>query len=176
MTRTTFVLAFACALVACGGDDASDTGSGGGSNTNTGSTTSTTGAGGDTGTTSTTSSTSTSTSTTSTTGTGGGGTGGAPPSGACTNAGDQAILAGGQVQTQVEQCAQQNFGAEPGTKDCIKSTTGLSDGCVTCFDDTVQCTVANCIAQCAGGQTPDCTACMDQHCTPAFVQCSGLSN
>lgn len=176
MTRTSFVLAFACVVVACGGDDASDTGSGGSSsNTNTSSTTST-GAGGDTGTTSTTSSTSSTSTSTTTTGTGGGGTGGAAPSGACTNAADQAILAGGQVEAQVEQCAQQNFGGEPGTKDCIKSETGLSDGCVTCFDDTVQCTVANCIAQCAGGQSPDCTACMDQNCTPAFVACSGLSN
>ena len=72
MTRTSFVLAFACVVVACGGDDASDTGNGGSSsNTNTSSTTST-GAGGDTGTTSTTSSTSSTSTSTTTTGTGGG--------------------------------------------------------------------------------------------------------
>jgi len=38
-----------------------------------------------------------------------------------------------------ENCAMNNLGAEPGTKDCIKKDTGLSDGCVDCFDGAVVC-------------------------------------
>src|SRR5262245_47717052 len=110
-------------------------------------------------------------------GTGGSGTGGSsrtggnPPKGACPNAADQAILGMINVEEVVGQCAQENFGAEPGTKECIKDSTQLSDPCVTCFDNTVQCTVQNCLGQCAGGQTPECTACMEANCLPDFQAC-----
>ncbi|MEJ7732732.1 MAG: hypothetical protein WKG00_26465 [Polyangiaceae bacterium] len=107
-------------------------------------------------------------------GTGGTGTGGSGPSGACTNAADNTILTSTDVEGIVEQCATDSFGAEPATKDCITAGTGLSDPCVTCFDDTVQCTVMKCIGDCFGGMTPECTACMDANCTPAFEACSGL--
>jgi hypothetical protein len=103
------------------------------------------------------------------------GSGGGPASGACTNAADNAILTSTDVEGIVEQCATENFGAEPATKECIADGTGLSDPCVTCFDDTIQCTVMNCIGECFNGMTPECTACMDANCTPAFEACSGLT-
>lgn len=107
-----------------------------------------------------------------------GGTGGGA-TGACTNnAPDQAILndPNSMVEQKVGDCAQQNFGAEPGTTDCIKQQTGLSDPCVACFAGTVQCAVQNCLTQCLVGQdSPDCIACRAQFCDGPFEQCSGLS-
>ena len=95
--------------------------------------------------------------------------------GACTNDADQQIIASKDVEAEVQQCAEENFGAEPGTKNCIKDSTGLSDPCVACFDDTVQCSVNNCIGDCIGGQSPACDACVDAKCMPAFQACSGLT-
>lgn len=109
-------------------------------------------------------------------GTGGMGSGGAPPLGACTNDPDMTILEMGMVESQVEACAQESFGQEPATTDCIKQATNLSDPCVACFAETVACTVDNCIGDCIGGQSPECQACMDANCTPAFEACSGLDS
>ena len=53
--------------------------------------------------------------------------------------------------------------------------TMLSDGCVTCFDDAVQCTAQHCLSMClqdANGQP--CKDCRAMCCDPAFVTCSGL--
>lgn len=103
-----------------------------------------------------------------------GGTGGGMM-GACTNAADMTVLGMIDVEMVVGDCAEMNFGMEPGTKDCITMQTGLSEPCVTCFDNIVQCSVSMCFAECAF--SPDSQACIDcrnRKCTPAFVMCSGL--
>lgn len=110
------------------------------------------------------------------TATGGGGAGGGAM-GACTNDADTAILTDPAVDIQavVGDCAQQNFGQEPATYDCIKMS-GLTDACTQCFDDTVQCIFANCLMQCAAdpnGQA--CTDCRAQFCDEPFAMCSGLT-
>jgi len=97
--------------------------------------------------------------------------------GACTDAADTAKIAAigaSQLQTDVTNCATQNLGGEPATKNCITTKTMLSAPCVTCFDNNVQCAVQNCFAQCSGGMSAGCTACLHTNCTPAFNTCSGL--
>ncbi|MEO7329482.1 MAG: hypothetical protein ABI193_12940, partial [Minicystis sp.] len=123
------------------------------------------------------------TATTSTTGSGGssttattgaGGAGGAA-GGACTNEADLAIVQSKDVAAIVGKCGQDNLGGEPKTKDCIKAMTGLSDPCVVCFDDTVQCVVAKCFGECiADANSQPCKDCRKANCDPAFEACSGL--
>ena len=104
-----------------------------------------------------------------------GGTGGGA-SGACTNADDQAKLNAMNVGEVVGGCAKDNLGGEPGTKTCIKTKTNLSDACVDCFDQAVQCGAKNCWLQCiSDSNSPDCIACRAQFCDPAFAACSGLT-
>ncbi|MBK8259331.1 MAG: hypothetical protein IPK82_42590 [Polyangiaceae bacterium] len=131
-------------------------GSTGGSNTGGGTTTTTT--------------TTTTSTTTTTTGTGGAGMG------ACTNDADLAIVQDPNkpIADAVNDCAQMNFGQEPGTLNCIKGL-GLSDGCAQCFDDTVQCVVMNCLNQCLSDPNSQaCTDCRAQFCDGPFAMCSGL--
>src|SRR5690349_8329322 len=115
--KQAFLLMAAFALIACSDD--SKTSSSGSSNSTT-----TSAAGGEGG------------------GMGGpGGGAGGLPAGACTNGPDQTILMdpNSMVKQKVTQCGQQNYGEEPAQKDCIKQMTNLSDPCVVCFDDNVNC-------------------------------------
>lgn len=188
MSRSTLLLLVvavpAALLVACGSDTTSGTTStsGGGSEATTTSATGTggaggasgstgaTGTGGDATTTTSTSSTSTSsTSSTSSTGTG------MMAMGACTNGPDLAIVQAKDVKKIAEDCGKSSLGAEPATKNCIKTGTNLSDGCVTCFDDIVQCVVMKCFNQCfADPGSAACMTCRETNCNPAFKTCSGL--
>lgn len=183
MSRSALLLlitAPAALLMACGSDTTSGTaatGAGGSTSATTSTTTSsaatgvggsasaTTGAGGSA---STTSSSGGTTSATGSTGTG-------AMMGACTSAADTMILMSKDIGKITGDCASSKLGMEPGTKDCIKMGTGLSDPCVTCFDDTVGCVFKNCLGDCIGGSgSPACTACRAAKCDPAFVACSGL--
>ncbi len=169
-------------LMACGSDTTSGTTSGGGSapTTTTGaggaggsaSTSSATGTGGD----ATTTATSTSSTGTGTSSSASGSTGtGMMATGACTNAADVAVAQSKDVKKIAQDCGTSKLGQEPATKDCIKTGTGLSDGCVTCFDAIVQCVVMKCLAQCASDpNSAACNTCRDTNCNPAFVTCSGL--
>jgi len=179
-------LALNAALAAC-----SSGGGAGGGNTHGSTTGTSAGGAGTTGTTATTSgSTTATTTTTSTTNTGTASasttttsttsatsstsTGG---SGACTNTADETkinALGPTQLQTDVQNCGQQSFGAEPQTTTCIKNATQLSDACVACFDTNVHCAIMHCIAQCGGGASAQCNMCLHTNCTPAFNTCSGL--
>lgn len=96
--------------------------------------------------------------------------------GACTNAADTTIVMSKNLGKIVGDCASSKLGMEPATKDCIKMGTGLSDPCVTCFDDTVGCVFKNCLGECIGGSgSQACTDCRAAKCDPAFVACSGLA-
>jgi len=52
----------------------------------------------------------------------------------------------------------------------------MSSECATCYADTVNCTIKNCIAECIVDPGADaCTQCqIDQGCRAAFDECSGL--
>ena len=95
--------------------------------------------------------------------------------GACTNPADQKIVDSGVVAKSTEKCALASFGDAKKASECIKKETGLSDGCVTCFADLLSCTFAKCIADCMGGQTPKCDACLAKNCNASFTTCSGLT-
>jgi hypothetical protein len=96
--------------------------------------------------------------------------------GACTDDADKAIAAAKDLKMVATMCALMNNGAEPATKDCIKSQSGLSDPCVACYDTIVTCTLMNCASSCTGPQgfgAPACQTCLGTNCLPAFQTCSG---
>lgn len=97
------------------------------------------------------------------------------PSGACTNAADQAIHNSIDVSDAVGTCASDCFGAGPCVRRCITNDIGLSSECTECYVDVTRCTVQNCIADCAGADSAACEACRDAAgCTSDFDTCSGL--
>ncbi len=102
--------------------------------------------------------------------------GDAGPVDQCTGTADMAVLAAGTVDGVVGDCATANFGQEPATRDCIRSMSGLTSGCADCFDGTVRCVTAHCIAPCAADpQSVACMACRAENCDPAFQACSGIA-
>jgi type IV secretory pathway TrbL component len=151
-------------VLACGSSGTGGSGGGGAGGSASSSSSSST-----TSSSSTSSSSSSSSSTTSSSGSAGG---------ACTNAADGTILndPASMVESKVGDCGQQHIFDEPGRKTCIKDATGLSDGCTSCFSDTVTCAVQNCIGACGadpGGAC--CSICRATHCDAAFAACSGIT-
>lgn len=165
-----FLATASVALFACGSDtktsSTSTTGGGGSEGTTTATST---GAGG-----ASTTSTSTGTGTGTSTGTGMG------VMNACTNAADAAVLMSKNVKAITTMCGQMNAGAEPGTRNCIKMGTGLSDDCTGCFSGEVDCVSANCLSpegHCLIDPAAQmCLDCRAKYCAKPFETCSGTKS
>jgi hypothetical protein len=78
-------------------------------------------------------------------------------------------------------CAKNNLGNDAATKMCIKMNTqfdggpGLTDPCIQCFDDTINCAIQKCLSQCiADSSSAACVCCRIANCDDAFNACSGL--
>jgi hypothetical protein len=98
--------------------------------------------------------------------------------GACTNEADLAALQANDVYAIVPDCAMGCLagGGEGCVADCVQEKTGISDACAQCFQETVDCTLANCLSEClADPNGAPCAACQDEKCGPAFDECSGLN-
>jgi hypothetical protein len=99
--------------------------------------------------------------------------------GACSNDGDVMTLnelgeAG--LDQAIGGCVASCFvpgSAECGT--CLGDATGLSEACTACFVEVTECTIANCVGQCAAGPDSEaCAECRVANCEEAFVECSGI--
>jgi len=98
------------------------------------------------------------------------------PSGACTNAADQAVIDNQDVETIAKDCAIANLTDASKAAQCIKDATGLSDPCIACFQGTVTCGITNCAFQCLNPDSPDCDPCLESAgCFSEFETCSGVS-
>ena len=108
-----------------------------------------------------------------TSGTGGnGGTGGTP--GACTNTADETIICEAGFPAAVQACGTSNLGDAEAIAMCVEDDIGLSTECASCFGETTQCTIDNCITQCGTDPLGDaCTDCRATNCDPAFEACAG---
>jgi len=104
---------------------------------------------------------------------GDGGTGGA--TGACDNAADTAIICESTFPADVTACGTEFFGeGSEAISVCVAENTGVSGECATCFGDTTECTIDNCLTDCAVDQTSQaCTDCREENCGPAFNACAG---
>jgi hypothetical protein len=107
---------------------------------------------------------------------GGNGGGGGTVTGACTMPEDVAIICDESFTAAATTCGTENILEGPeAIAACIAEDTGLNVNCATCFGETTQCTIDNCIeAGCAVepmGQS--CTMCRAENCDPAFNACAG---
>jgi hypothetical protein len=103
-----------------------------------------------------------------------GGSGGAE--GACTNEADTAIVCDAGFTAAVTACGTSNIGAgAEAIATCVADDTGTSAECATCFGETTQCTIDNCIqAGCAADPMgEECTNCRAENCDEAFNACAG---
>ena len=105
--------------------------------------------------------------------------GGSMLMGACTNDADLGQLerlGESGISEAVGSCVGMCITAgSPGCPTCLSGTTGLSDECVNCFVQVTECTVMNCILQCAvAPESMDCAQCREDNCIEAFVACSGV--
>jgi hypothetical protein len=96
----------------------------------------------------------------------------------CLDAADQSVLSDMQAVTDAAQACGTACFPDPNPNcntDCMVMRTGLTLGCAACYNDSIRCAAANCLLQCINGNdAPDCRACSEAHCTPAFRACSGL--
>jgi hypothetical protein len=100
-------------------------------------------------------------------------------SGACTNDADQKIWTGkgkSNFEADLSACGKKCLGAESCVASCMSGKEGYSSTCAACFGQLTQCTEKNCLAQCTGGKSPACAACVQKSCTPAFTTCSGITD
>jgi len=98
-----------------------------------------------------------------------------PIEGACNNDSDLALLMENDPSGTMQQCGMSCIGAGGDCiLDCIKEGTEFSDDCAVCFAGVTTCIMANCITQCAGGDSTACDTCRIENCGPAFETCSGI--
>ena len=98
----------------------------------------------------------------------------------CTNEADGAIIQAGDPTGAAQNCGLGCLSnADPGacSMECMKTETGLSDGCSGCYVATIMCTIDKCVAQCAvDPSSDDCGTCqVEAGCISAFYACSGLT-
>jgi len=96
---------------------------------------------------------------------------------ACSDAADQSVWAAkkSSFQTDMTSCGKKCLGGSACVTSCIESTDGYSATCASCFGGLAQCTKDHCMLKCAGGNTPDCAACVKAAgCDTTFSACSGI--
>lgn len=102
-----------------------------------------------------------------------GGTGGTP--GACTNQSDETIICDEGFAAAVQACGTSNLGGgADAIAMCVEDDIGLSAACASCFGETTQCTIDNCLTEC--GTDPlgnSCITCRATNCDAAFEACAG---
>jgi hypothetical protein len=152
---------FGLAVAGCGGDDDDDSGAGGSSGT--GATSSTAGQPDSSN--------------------GGGDTSGnvmcdPEAATACQNDMDCPFVIDGTARITAGMCGQGCVGNsdENCSRDCITDMLKMSADCATCYADTVNCTIKNCLGDCIADPEADkCKQCqVDQGCRSDFDDCSGL--
>merc|ERR1719498_665642 len=97
---------------------------------------------------------------------------------ACTNAADQQVWnSKGKTnfESDMSACGHSSLGNKDKATSCMKGKEGYSDGCASCFGDTISCTASKCWMKCIGGETAACKQCVSDSCTPSLKTCSGLT-
>lgn len=101
----------------------------------------------------------------------------ATQNGVCQNPMDCPFVADGTARLTAGTCGQGCIGKPANcSRDCILKMLDMSSDCASCYADTVNCTIMNCLAECIGDPEADaCKQCqVDKGCRSAFDACSGL--
>lgn len=98
------------------------------------------------------------------------------PGGACTGAGDMAVLEDGAFAQDFNCLGQCMNGADPQcASPCLQETYGLTPACADCSSAMVACGVSACLMNCVTDpQSPACLDCVATNCAPDFEQCAGV--
>jgi hypothetical protein len=97
--------------------------------------------------------------------------------GVCQNDTDCPFVDDGTARITAGSCGQGCIGKdEDCSRDCIVMMLDMTSECASCYADTVNCTIMNCLAECIGDPEADaCKECqVDKGCRAAFDECSGL--
>jgi len=97
--------------------------------------------------------------------------------GVCQNDMDCPFVADGTARITAGECGKGCVGkVETCSRDCIVMMLQMSSECATCYADTVNCTIMNCVSECyADPESDGCKQCqVDSGCRSAFDTCSGL--
>lgn len=104
------------------------------------------------------------------------------PAGACTNEADLPIIAADRdgITAKATDCGLACLSdADPVAcaTPCVVEKTGLTNDCAGCYAGMINCTIANCIAQCALDPASEtCKQCQTEAgCYSGFYACSGLT-
>ncbi|NQX92452.1 MAG: hypothetical protein HRT74_10095 [Flavobacteriales bacterium] len=68
------------------------------------------------------------------------------------------------------------FAADPEAcfTECMQNQVELTDDCIGCFADQVECVTQNCFFACLFGSEADCAACVVDNCLAPFNECAGI--
>ncbi|MGB0423845.1 MAG: putative metal-binding motif-containing protein [Flavobacteriales bacterium] len=68
------------------------------------------------------------------------------------------------------------FAADPEAclLECMQAQVDLSNDCLGCFSEQVECATSNCFLACAFGSEEDCAACIAESCLASFNECAGI--
>ncbi|HVY30577.1 MAG TPA: hypothetical protein VHB79_28655 [Polyangiaceae bacterium] len=97
--------------------------------------------------------------------------------GICQNETDCPFVVDGTARLTAGECGKGCVGkAETCSRDCILDMLKMSSDCASCYADTVNCTIKNCVTVCFADPEADvCKQCqVDKGCRKAFDECSGL--
>merc|ERR1719192_2744899 len=98
---------------------------------------------------------------------------------ACADAADQKVwTTEGKTDFEgdLSACGHQCLGMSSCTSKCIAKRRGYTATCADCFGELTGCTKDHCMFDCmTDAQGTSCKDCVDDHCTPAFKTCSGLT-
>lgn len=98
----------------------------------------------------------------------------------CQNDTDCEFVVDGTARATAQVCGKEEcLGSEDEdcARDCILRDLKMTSECAACYADTVNCTIANCLAECiADAESKGCLACQEaEGCRPTFNECSGLT-
>ncbi len=95
----------------------------------------------------------------------------------CQNDTDCQFVIDGTARITAGQCGQGCLGKDESCAvDCITGEIDITPDCASCYAETVQCSIENCLTECISDTESDkCKACQVQKgCRDAFNTCSGL--
>merc|ERR1712176_1708835 len=79
-------------------------------------------------------------------------------------------------QSDLSDCGHQCLGMASCVTKCIVKKRGYTETCAGCFGSLTGCTKDHCVFDCmTDAQGSSCKSCVDEHCTPEFESCSGLT-
>lgn len=98
--------------------------------------------------------------------------------GKCQDADDLAFWGKGgcrSYQDDLGKCGRSHINNKPAIEKCMQGNYAYGNGCAGCMGEMAICTGEHCMFKCLFGNSPSCKQCVDDHCTPAFNECSGFS-